>query len=68
MKKYTARVTAKTIEQNLPSDHRKAIAGFIWNGFDAGATEVRLDFQGTRLAICPVFRFPITELASMLGN
>jgi hypothetical protein len=49
MKKYTAKVTAKTIEQNLPSDYRKAIAGFIWNGFDAGATEVRLDFQGNEV-------------------
>jgi len=36
MEKYTAKITSKSIEQSgLPSDYRKVIAEYIWNGFDA---------------------------------
>lgn len=47
MNKHTAKITTKSIEQSgLPTDYKKAIAEYIWNGFDAGATEIRLNFDG----------------------
>jgi hypothetical protein len=43
MKKHTAKITSKSIEQSgLPSDFKKAIAEYIWNGFDANASIVEL--------------------------
>jgi len=50
MDKYTAKVTSKSIEQSgLPTDYRKAIAEYIWNSFDARATEVHINFDGNSL-------------------
>lgn len=50
MNKHTSKITTKSIEQSgLPNDYKKAIAEYIWNGFDAGATELRLNFEGNEL-------------------
>ncbi|WP_423147901.1 ATP-binding protein [Rubrolithibacter danxiaensis] len=50
MNKHTAKITSKSIEQSgLPADYRKAIAEYIWNGFDAGATEIELEFVGNEV-------------------
>lgn len=50
MNRHTSKITTKSIEQSgLPNDYKKAIAEYIWNGFDAGATELRLNFEGNEL-------------------
>ena len=50
MDKHRAKITTKSIEQSgLPNDYKKAIAEYIWNGFDAGATEIHLNFDGNEL-------------------
>lgn len=50
MEKLTSKITSKSIEQSgLPSDYKKAIAEYIWNGFDAGATTINLDFKANSL-------------------
>lgn len=44
MKKFTSKITSKSIEQSgLPSGY-KAIAEYIWNGFDAEASVVSIDY------------------------
>ena len=46
MKKHTARITTKSIERSgLPSDFKKAIAEYIWNGFDANGTIIEINFD-----------------------
>jgi hypothetical protein len=46
MKKHTAKITSKSIESSgLPSDYRKAISEYIWNGFDANASKVDINFD-----------------------
>lgn len=46
MKKHTAKITSKSIQQSgLPADFKKAIAEYIWNGFDADATTIELSFD-----------------------
>ncbi|PXY01411.1 ATP-binding protein [Marinifilum breve] len=50
MKKHTAQITTKSIEQSgLPSDFKKAIAEYIWNGFDAKATNIELKYDANEL-------------------
>ena len=50
MKKHTATITSKSIEQSgLPSDYKRAIAEYIWNSFDAKASVVRLTFTGNEI-------------------
>lgn len=50
MDKHTSKITAKSIEQSgLPNDYKKALAEYIWNGFDAGATTVNLNFKANTL-------------------
>jgi len=46
MQKHTAKITSKSIEQSgLPTDYRKAIAEYIWNGFDANASRIEINFD-----------------------
>lgn len=50
MNKHTSKITSKSIEQSgLPNDYKKALAEYIWNGFDAGATKIHLDFEANEL-------------------
>lgn len=49
MKKFTSKITSKSIEQSgLPSGY-KAIAEYIWNGFDAQATTLKIDFDSNEV-------------------
>lgn len=48
--KHKTKITSKSIEQSgLPSDYRKAIAEYIWNGFDAKATQINIDFTSNEI-------------------
>lgn len=50
MEKHTSKITAKSIEQSgLPTDYKKALAEYIWNGFDARATKIHLNFEANEL-------------------
>ncbi|MBG6233792.1 hypothetical protein IWX76_000347 [Pedobacter sp. CAN_A7] len=50
MEKHTSKITAKSIEQSgLPTDYKKALAEYIWNGFDAHATKIHLNFESNEL-------------------
>lgn len=41
--KHTTKITSKSVEQSgLPTDYKKAIAEYIWNGFDANASEIQI--------------------------
>ena len=45
MKKYTSKITSKSIEQSgLPNGY-KALAEYIWNGFDAGASFINIQYD-----------------------
>jgi hypothetical protein len=60
MKKHTTKLTSKSIEgSGLPSDYKKAIAEYIWNGFDAGALTIDIDFSGN--AIGTLNNFSISD-------
>lgn len=60
MKKHSTKITSKSIEQSgLPSDYKKVIAEYIWNGFDAGASHVDLDFNGNEIGY--LNEFTITD-------
>ncbi|RNL95179.1 ATP-binding protein [Sinomicrobium pectinilyticum] len=50
MQKHTAKITSKSIEQSgLPTDYRKAIAEYIWNGFDANASRIDINFDANEV-------------------
>lgn len=46
MKTNKAQITSNSIKQSgLPTDFKKAISEYIWNGFDADATEIEINFD-----------------------
>jgi DNA topoisomerase VI subunit B len=46
MEQHKTKITSNSIAQSgLPTDYKKAIAEYIWNGFDAKATHVDLKFD-----------------------
>lgn len=50
MQKHTAKITSKSIEQSgLPTDYRKALAEYIWNGFDANASKIDVNFDANEI-------------------
>ncbi|MBI1836461.1 MAG: ATP-binding protein [Flavobacteriia bacterium] len=50
MEKHTTKITSKSIEQSgLPLDFKKAIAEYIWNGFDAKATTIDIKFEANEI-------------------
>ena len=56
MDKHIAQITNKSVEQSgLPNDFKKALAEYIWNGFDAGATEVLLNFESNEIGYISSF-------------
>jgi len=60
MNKHTAKITTKSIEQSgLPTDYKKALAEYIWNGFDARATEIQLNFEDN--AVGHIYSFSISD-------
>ena len=49
MKKYTSKITANSIEQSgLPNGY-KALAEYIWNGFDAQASSIDINYSGNEI-------------------
>ena len=56
MEKHTTKITSKSIEQSgLPTDYRKAIAEYIWNGFDAKALHVDIDYKSNEVGYIESF-------------
>jgi hypothetical protein len=50
MKQHTTKITSKSVEQSgLPTDFTKAIAEYIWNGFDANASEIQLKVDSNEI-------------------
>ena len=48
--KHKTKITSNSIEQSgLTSDYKKAISEYIWNGFDAKATQVDIDFTNNEI-------------------
>lgn len=56
MKKHTAKITTKSIERSgLPVDFKKALAEYIWNGFDANGTQIELNYDANELGFINSF-------------
>ncbi|MCT4697623.1 ATP-binding protein [Tenacibaculum haliotis] len=56
MKQHTTKITSISVEQSgLPTDYRKAIAEYIWNGFDANATEIHLNIDSNEIGFINEF-------------
>lgn len=56
MKKNKTQITSKSIVQSgLPSDFRKAISEYIWNGFDAEASVIDIYFSANEIGILSEF-------------
>jgi len=50
MKQHTTNITSKSVEQSgLPTDYKKAIAEYIWNGFDASASKIQITIDANEL-------------------
>ncbi|WP_243349366.1 ATP-binding protein [Parabacteroides sp. FAFU027] len=58
--KHTTKITSKSVEQSgLPTDYRKAIAEYIWNGFDANASEIQITISYNEINF--IDHFSITD-------
>lgn len=76
MKKHTTKLTSKSIEgSGLPTDYKKAIAEYIWNGFDAGASEVAISYSANEIGTLENFSISdngsginITNISETFGN
>lgn len=56
MKKNKTQITSKSIVQSgLPSDFRKAISEYIWNGFDAEASVIDIYFSANKIGTLSEF-------------
>lgn len=76
LKKHTTTITSKSVEQSgLPSDYKRAIAEYIWNGFDAKASKVSLEFNANELGYINSFTISdngegidLTNIANTFGH
>lgn len=60
MKKNKTQITSKSIIQSgLPNDFKKAIAEYIWNGFDADAKEIQISYSCNEVST--MFDFSISD-------
>ncbi|TDE29313.1 ATP-binding protein [Flavobacterium ranwuense] len=63
MKKHTTKLTSKSIEgSGLPSDYKKAIAEYIWNGFDADASIININYDANEIGF--INNFSISDNGS----
>lgn len=54
--KHTTKITSKSVEQSgLPTDYKKAISEYIWNGFDANASEIVISVDSNELGFINEF-------------
>ena len=49
MVKQKVSITNNSIKSGVTNDAKKAICEFIWNGFDAQAVHVNIEYQATEL-------------------
>lgn len=76
MNKHTTKITSKSIDQGgVPADYKKALSEYIWNGFDAGATTIQINFEGNELGFLDYVVIEdngsginISQLDSTFGN
>lgn len=47
MVKQKVSITNNSIKSGVTNDAKKAICEFIWNGFDAQAVHVNIEYQAT---------------------
>lgn len=60
MEQHSTKITSKSIAQSgLPTDYKKAIAEYIWNGFDAKATQIDIRFNSNETGY--IFNFSIAD-------
>jgi len=60
MEQHSTKITSKSIAQSgLPTDYKKAIAEYIWNGFDAKATQIDIRFDANETGF--IYNFSITD-------
>lgn len=73
---HTTKLTSKSIERSgLPIDYKRAIAEFIWNGFDAKATTINIDYKCNEIGFINQFSIKdngsginIENIGSTFGN
>jgi len=76
MKKHTTKLTSTSIERSgLPSDYKKVIAEYIWNGFDANASVIRINYDANEIGFINNFQIidngtgiKFEELDETFGN
>lgn len=76
MKKHTTKLTSKSIERSgLPSDYKKVIAEYIWNGFDANASVIKINYDSNEVGFINSFQIidngtgiKFEELDETFGN
>lgn len=60
MEQHKTKITSRSISQSgLPQDYKKAIAEYIWNGFDAKASLIELNYRSNEM--CHIFDFSISD-------
>src|SRR5690606_26090938 len=60
MEQHSTKITSKSIAQSgLPTDYKKAIAEYIWNGFDAKASQIDIRYSSNETGY--MFNFSITD-------
>jgi hypothetical protein len=76
MKKHTTKLTSISIERSgLPSDYKKVIAEYIWNGFDANASVIKINYDSNEVGFINSFQIidngtgiKFEELDETFGN
>ena len=60
MEQHKTRITSKSIAQSgLPNDYKKAIAEYIWNGFDAKASKIDLKYASSETGF--IYNFSVSD-------
>ena len=76
MKKHTTKLTSISIERSgLPSDYKKVLAEYIWNGFDANASVIKINYDSNEVGFINNFQIidngtgiKFEELDETFGN
>lgn len=76
MKKHTTKLTSISIERSgLPSDYKKVLAEYIWNGFDANASVIEINYDSNVIGFINNFQIidngtgiKFDELDETFGN
>lgn len=76
MKKHTTKLTSTSIERSgLPTDYKKVISEYIWNGFDANASVININYDSNEVGYINNFEIidngtgiKLGELNETFGN